>query len=130
TKAMLTILADDKTREYGDANPTFPGSVSGQLFPYTTLFRSSTSAVATSAVGAYAIVPAVTGATLGNYVVHATDGSLTVTKATLTILADDKSREYGDANPTFTGSVSGQKNSEAFPETFSTSAVAASAVGA
>src|SRR2546428_7014849 len=39
-------------------------------------------------------------------------GELTITKATLTATADNKSREYGDANPTFTATFSGFKNGE------------------
>src|SRR5205823_9260476 len=38
--------------------------------------------------------------------------SLTVNKAPLTVTADNKSREYGDANPSFTASFSGFKNGE------------------
>ena len=45
---------------------------------------------------------------LGNF--H--NGALTITKAHLTVTANDTSREYGDANPTFTATLSGFKNSE------------------
>src|SRR5213078_2100674 len=38
--------------------------------------------------------------------------SLTVSKAPLTVTADNKSREYGDANPSFTASYGGFKNGE------------------
>src|SRR5438094_9171487 len=37
-----------------------------------------------------------------NYDSSYLDGSLTLTKAHLTVTADDKSREYGNANPAFT----------------------------
>ena len=39
-------------------------------------------------------------------------GALTITKAHLTVTADNASREYGDANPTFTATISGYKNGE------------------
>src|SRR2546423_1548411 len=48
----------------------------------------------------------------GNYDFAFVDGSLTVSQATLTVTADDKSRTYGDANPAFTASFSGFKNGE------------------
>ena len=48
----------------------------------------------------------------GNYSFSFVTGHLTVTKATLTVTADDKSRIYGDANPAFTASYSGFKNGE------------------
>src|SRR5438132_11612695 len=59
----------------------------------------------------------------GNYAVTVVNGQLTITKATLTVTADNKSREYGDANPPFTASFSGFKNDE----TLATSAVTGSA---
>src|SRR3989441_9297288 len=40
------------------------------------------------------------------------NGQLTITKATLTVTADNKTREYGDANPAFTASYGGVKKSE------------------
>src|SRR5439155_1744886 len=40
------------------------------------------------------------------------NGQLTVTKATLTVTADNKSRAYGAANPTFSAGYSGFKNGE------------------
>src|SRR5207244_7885705 len=41
-----------------------------------------------------------------------TDGTLTITKAHLTVTADDKSRAYGADNPTFTATISGFVNGE------------------
>ena len=128
-KATLTITAADKGRQYGDANPAFTGSFSGQKNNETFTVGGSTTAVATSAVGSYTIVPSVTGTTLSNYNVTSVNGTLTITKAILTITAADKSRQYGIANPAFTGSYSGQKNSETFTISGSTTATAASAIG-
>ena len=129
TKATLTVNAVDKTRLYGDANPEFTGSVTGQknseVFPET----FACAALPTSVVGSYDIVPSVSGSTLGNYEVVINNGTLVVTKATLTVNAVDKTRLYGDANPEFTGSVTGQKNSEVFPETFACAALPTSVVG-
>ena len=39
----------------------------------------------------------------------------TVNQATLTVRADDASRTYGEANPTFTATISGYKNGETLP---------------
>jgi hypothetical protein len=92
---------------------------------------ASSTATETSAVGAYAIVPAASGATLGNYTVVAENGTLTIGAATLTVKADNASREYGVANPVFTGSVvSGARNGETFTVTASSTATETSAVGA
>src|SRR6202044_674437 len=53
----------------------------GDNFPET----FSPTATATSNVGTYPIVPAVTGANINNYTVVVDDGTLTVTKAGTTI---------------------------------------------
>jgi len=46
----------------------------------------------------------------GNYSFTFTTGALTITKAVLTVDADDTSREYGESNPPFTATISGFKN--------------------
>jgi filamentous hemagglutinin family protein len=114
TRALLTVTADNATREYGLANPTFTGSITG--------FRNSDTAsvisglvygtVATTAsdVGTYAITGS--GATATNYNFAYVPGTLTITRALLTVTADNATREYGLANPTFTGSITGFRNSD------------------
>ena len=55
--------------------------------------------------------------------------SLTVTQSTLTASANNFTRLYGTANPTFTGTVTGAKDSDTFTESFATSASVLSQVG-
>ena len=50
------------------------------------------------------------------------NGTLTVSPAPLSIVADDLSRVAGQPNPVFTGTVSGVKNGEAISATFDSSA--------
>ncbi len=106
--APLTIRADDQTRGVGVANPTFTTTVTGLVNGDTTSdltgLTVTTSADINSIAGTYAIVPA--GVTNGNYDITYTNGLLTIGASTVTIRADDFSRFFGDANPTFTGSVS------------------------
>src|SRR5439155_15574584 len=47
-----------------------------------------------------------------NYSVAFVDGTLTVTRATLTVTADNKSKAYGDTNPPLTASYTGFVNGE------------------
>src|SRR5439155_910004 len=121
TKATLTVTADDKNRTYGDANPTFTASYSG--FKNSETLATSgvtgspsltTTATATSSVAGspYTITAAIGTLAAGNYSFTFVSGNLTITKATLTVTADEKNRPYGDANPTFSASYSGFKNSE------------------
>ncbi|TNE42678.1 MAG: filamentous hemagglutinin N-terminal domain-containing protein [Alphaproteobacteria bacterium] len=112
--ATLTVTADDASREYGDANPTFTGVVTGfkngEDESVISGLTYGSAATQNSNVGTYAISGS--GASAANYVFTYVDGTLTINPATLTVTADDASREYGDANPTFTGVVTGFKNGE------------------
>jgi hypothetical protein len=62
--------------------------------------------------GPYTITAAVGTLAAGNYQFTFVDGNLTITKATLTVTADNKTRSQGTANPLLTWSYSGFKNSE------------------
>src|SRR2546425_493377 len=73
--------------------------------------------------------PAATGAKLGNYTVTKANGKLSITAAGLTVSADDKSREYGDANPIFTGKVTGLKNGDNITGIYGSSVNAGADVG-
>jgi hypothetical protein len=131
TKATLTVTANDASREYGEANPTFSAAFAG--FKNSEMLATSgvsgspsltTAATASSPVGGspYAIVAALGTLDAGNYVFSFANGNLTVTKATLTVTANDASREYGEANPAFSPAFAGFKNSE----TLATSGVSGS----
>src|SRR5262249_7968121 len=122
TKAILTVSANDTSRDYGDPNPTFTASYSGFKNGETLATSSvtgtpslTTSAVATSAVpGPYPIAPTLrTPPTAGAAPVSPfVAGTLPTPTATLTVTADDKTRVYGDPNPAFTASYMGFKNGE------------------
>jgi len=72
-------------------------------------------------VGTYAIQQG-TLALSGNYTLTYVAASLTITKATLTVTADNKTKVLNAANPPFTASYSGFKNGE----TLATSGVSGS----
>ena len=114
SKAMLTVRADDKRREYGLANPSLTASISGYLNGDTGAVVSglslATAATQGSTVGTYGVTA--TGASALNYDFSYLPGTLTVTKAMLTVIADDKRREYGLANPVLTATVSGYRNGD------------------
>jgi hypothetical protein len=82
-----------------------------------TLSASGTPAgtAATASVGPYTITPsAATGGTFttANYAITYATGPLTVDPAALTVTADDKTKVYGAADPSFTASNAGFANSE------------------
>ncbi len=136
-KAVLTATADDKSKTYGESNPTFTSTYTGFVngedkTVITTEPTASTVADVTAGVGTYDIDLA--GGAADNYSFNLTSGTLTIGKATLTARADDKSKTYGEANPTFTigytGFVNGEDKTAITTEpTVSTTADATTGVG-
>ncbi|MEP6804829.1 MAG: MBG domain-containing protein [Flavobacterium sp.] len=115
TTAALTITADNQTKVYGDANPiltaTYAGFVNGDTETnLTTPPVITTTADTTSPVGGYAITAS--GASSSNYTIIYVDGTLDVTKAIVTITADNKNKAYGDVNPTLTATYTGFVNGD------------------
>jgi hypothetical protein len=128
-QATLAVTAASATRAYGAANPTFSVSIAGAVNNDTFTASASSIAGRSSAVGAYAIVPSVSGANLADYVVTPLNGTLPVTSATLTVVPSNATRVYGATNPTFGGAVSGALNGDTFTVTASTTATTTSPVG-
>ncbi|WP_299708600.1 MBG domain-containing protein [uncultured Pontibacter sp.] len=129
TKASLSVIADDFTREYGDENPTFTGAVRGIVAGDVIIASYGTPATKASAVGDYPIEPTLTGDALSNYEVSSTNGTLTISKASLSVSANDKSRIYGIVNPELDGVLSGVKNEDNISASYTTEATADSNVG-
>src|SRR5205807_2167405 len=109
-KASLTVSANDKSKVYGDTAPTLTYTASGTLFygdTYAVIsgVTLSTATGAAATAGTHAIVA--TGGTAANYTITNVNGTLTVSKASLTVTADNKSKVYGQAAPTLTFTPSG-----------------------
>ena len=100
------ITADNKTREYGEENPAFTYTTSAPLTGEPSL---TTTATVTSPVGEYDIVVE-RGTVTGDYT--ANNGTLTITKAPLTITAKSYSIKQGESLPSFEAEYTGFKNSE------------------
>jgi MBG domain (YGX type) len=113
--APLVVTAMNAGRFYGDPNPTFTGTIAGLKSGDTITVVYTCVANPGSAVGDYVIVPTLVDPDnqLGNYNVVINNGTLTVTPAPLSIVADDTTRAVGQPNPPFTGTVTGVKNGEA-----------------
>jgi uncharacterized repeat protein (TIGR01451 family) len=131
TPAALSVTAANASRIYGDANPAFGGTITGIKNADNITATYASAAVATSAVGQYPIIPTLVdpGAKLGNYTVSSNNGALTVSPAPLSVTAANAGRLYGDANPVFTGTITGIKNNDAITATYSSVADPTSSVG-
>ena len=101
------VTANSYTREYGDANPTFEYTAAVTLNGTPTI---TCAADESSAPGTYPIT--ISQGTVTNTGLFFIDGTLTVTKAPLTITANSYTITEGDALPTFDAVYEGLKNSE------------------
>jgi hypothetical protein len=137
TAAPLSVTANNATKVYGQLNPVFTVSYSGFVNGDTAsslggTLSFSTPATASSSVGSYAITPS--GLTSTNYTITFVNGTLTITPAALTVTADNKTKVYGQANPTFTASYTGFVNGDTVSAlsgslSFSTPATTSSSAG-
>ncbi len=119
TPSILTVKADNKTRIYGDIDPSFTAAITGFQNGDTLETSSITGnpsltsgGTVTSPVGNCTISASLGTLAAPNYNFQFTNGTLSITPASLLVAADNKSRLYGDTNPTFTASYTGFKNGE------------------
>jgi 6-phosphogluconolactonase (cycloisomerase 2 family) len=131
TPAALTVTAANASRLYGDPNPTFTGTITGLKNGDIITATYASTTTPGSPVGAYPIVPTLVDPTskLGNYTVTSNNGTLTVTRAPLSVTAANAARAYGDPNPVFTGTLTGIKNGDNITATYASAATAASPIG-
>lgn len=115
----ITVAADNRTRIYGDENPTTSSAivVAGSLVNGDVIDGVSvtTDAVAASRPAEYNLTPQSVSFSAGaaaNYRFTYLDGKLTVLKAPLIVKANDETRLYGQPNPLFTASFGGFKLGE------------------
>ena len=104
----VTITANSYTIEYGDAIPEFGYTSSGATLDGTPTI--SCEATSTSPVGTYPII--ISKGSVTNYNDSYVNGTLTITKAPLTIAAGTYTKKQGEENPEFVLSYEGFKNNE------------------
>ena len=116
TSAALTITADNQTKVYGAALPMLTASYSGFVngdtsASLTTLPTVTTTATASSDVLGSPYSITASGAADANYTITYVAGTLTVTPATLTVIADNQTTAYGSL-PALTVSYNGFVNGD------------------
>lgn len=131
TPAPLTVTAADQARAYGQSNPPLTGSITGLVNGDAILVSYSTAAAASSPVGLYPIVPALSdpGGKLSNYHVVIEQGGLTVTKAELRVAPNSASRWVGNVNPQFDGTLTGVITGDDITAEYGTAATEISPAG-
>jgi len=127
--APLTVTMNNVSRPYGSANPAFTATITGALNGDTFTVTATTTATAASPAGAYPItIVSVTGANIANYVVTQVPGTLTVSPAPVTVVANPATGVYGSAPAGLTTSFIGLKNGDVLTATLTTTATATSPV--
>ena len=114
-KIPLTAHVANTSKVYGDANPEFNITYSGFRDGDSEVGFSVPASISTivdnsSKVGKYDIVAS--GAVSDKYEISYIPGTLTVTKAPLSISAGNYTKKQGDAMPVFKASYTGFKNGE------------------
>ena len=116
TKAPLAVGVVDNKREYGEENPAIALTYSGFKNSDNENCIAEKPAVTVNAekksdVGEYTI--SVAGGLAQNYMfTEYNEGKLTIEKAPLTVIAENKERLYFEANPEFTYRCEGFKNDD------------------
>lgn len=118
-KANLQVTPNDASRKYGEENPQFTLSYVGlknkeSVPEWSNAPVITTQATKKSSVGEYAIQ--LTSGEARNYTLEKKVGTLTITKAPLTVGVNNYTRKYGEANPTFGLNYTGLLNDETAPE--------------
>src|SRR5208337_4721732 len=117
TPAALTVIADNQTKVYGAELPslsaTYSGFVNGDTSAsLTTQPTLTTTATASSHVAGNPYTITASGAADSNYSISYVAGTLTVTPAALTVIADNQTKVYGAELPSLSATYSGFVNGD------------------
>ena len=115
TPAPATVVADNKSKTYGDTDPTLTATVTSSVESETIAFTLSRTEGENA--GTYPIT-----VTLGNnpnYAVTATNGTFTINRKAATVTAHDTAKAYGDPDPEFSATISGTLENDAIAFTLS-----------
>jgi large repetitive protein len=116
--AVLTVTAKNASREYGKANPAFTDTITGFVNgdtlakDVTGAASLTTTATTKSAVGSYAIKGEAGTLAARNYTFKFVAGTLTITKAPLTVTANNAKAVYDQALPKFGYTATGFLNKD------------------
>jgi hypothetical protein len=113
TPATVTVTAGGGTKVYGSADPALNATTQTGLTPADVAAVTLTSSRAPGEpVGNYATTASASGAVLGNYTVTYVAGNFSITRAPLTVKANDVSSPHGNPLPAFTPAYSGLVNGD------------------
>lgn len=101
TARPITVTADAQSKDYGDADPSLSYQITSGSLAFFDSFSGTLSRDPGETIGLYAI----TQDTLtlnGNYTLSFVGANLTIGQRQITVTADAQTKDYGDADPSFT----------------------------
>ncbi len=106
TPKDVTVTADAKSKTYGDADPALTYAITSGSLVSPDAFSGALTRDPGENVGTYAIKKG-TLALSTNYALTYVGADLTISKKAASVTPDPKTKVYGDAEPSFTGTLSG-----------------------
>jgi hypothetical protein len=112
-KRPASVTPNAATKIYGGTDPALTGTLGGFVAADSVTASYSRTAGETVAGSPYTISATLSPAgVLGNYAITYNTANFTITKATLTVTADNKTKILNATNPPLTAAISGFKNGE------------------
>jgi len=105
TPRAITVTANNRTKIYGQDDPTFTYYISSGALQFEDAFTGEMKRVEGEDVGFYAIQQGSFGLS-NNYTLTFIDAELEITPRTITITANNRTKIYGQDDPTFTYYIS------------------------
>jgi len=122
-KRDASVTPDAASKIYGNADPTFTGTLTGFVAADGVSATYSRTAGETVAGSPYTISAVLSPAgVLGNYNITYNTASFTINKRDASVTPDAASKIYGNADPTFTGTLTGFVAADGVGATYSRTA--------
>src|SRR5205814_2074758 len=119
TPRPASVTPDAATKVYGDADPTFTGTLSGFVGSDGVTATYSRTTGETVAGSPYTISATLSPAgVLANYSITSNTASFTINARTASVTPNAASKTYGDADPTFTGTLDGFQAADGVTATY------------
>ncbi len=118
-----SVTPNPASKTYGDADPAFTGTLTGFLPADGVTATYSRTAGETVAGSPYTISATLSPAgVLGNYNITYNTADFTITQRAASVTPDPASKTYGDADPAFTGTLTGFLPADGVTATYSRTA--------
>ncbi|WIV96065.1 MBG domain-containing protein [Kinneretia aquatilis] len=104
TARPITVTADNKSKVYGNADPSLSYQISSGNLVGSDALSGALSRAAGENVGSYTIDAS--ALSNSNYAITAQNGSLSISPRPITVAADNKSKVYGNADPSLSYQIS------------------------